>query len=354
MDKEATSHDKDAKPAPGLGPASAAPRLRFGLRIPSFAPQGLSYQRTRALLEYCRRLDDLPYADMWVIDHLLASKGIYGVSWLDALATLSSASAVTKRIGLGTSALVLPLRHPVTLAKEIASLHMLSGGRFRFGVAVGWDPNEFAAVGVPLRERGRRTDEALELIRLLLTQESVTFDGQFWQVEDLTIYPRIPDLPEIWIAGGTLTHAPDTPDKPFIARSVLDRILTADGWMARSSGSAPQDVQRDWEVIRDHLLANGRDPATLNFGATQFLHVVEDTDRSRALEMQIPRFLDIMGEHRSMDDLRASYLMGTIDDIVHAITKMREIGLEYLILTPLVDDLSQLDLITRHIVEPLN
>jgi probable F420-dependent oxidoreductase len=337
----------------GVAAAESGEKIRFGLRIPSYAPPGLGYQSARDLLDYCGRIDDLPYDDIWVIDHLLVSKGVYGVSWLDSIATLSAAAAATQRVGLGTAALVLPLRHPVILAKEIASLHMLSGGRFRFGVAVGWDPDEFAAIGIPLKERGSRTDEALELIRLLLTEEHVTFEGRFWQVEDLTIYPRVPETPPVWIAGGTLTHAPDTPDKPFMARGVLDRILKADGWMARSSGSDPGDVRSDWKVVKEHLTSNGRDPENLTFAATQFIHVVESGDRESALTEQMPHFVEIMGTHRTPDDLRASYLTGTIDDMHSTIAALREAGLQYLILTPLVADPAQLDLITRHIVEPL-
>ncbi|HSL26449.1 MAG TPA: TIGR03619 family F420-dependent LLM class oxidoreductase [Acidimicrobiia bacterium] len=336
-----------------MGNGSDTNRLRFGLRIPSYAPPGLTYQDSRALLDYCRRIDALPYEDIWVIDHLLVSKGVYGVSWLDSLVTLSAAAAVTNRVGLGTAALVLPLRHPVSLAKEIASLHQVSAGRFRFGVAVGWDPDEFAAVGVPLKQRGSRTDEALELIRLLLTEEAVTFSGRYWQTNELTIYPRVPDPPPVWIAGGTLTHAPDTPDKPFIAAGVLDRILQADGWMARSSGSDPGDVANDWQVVQEHLTAHGRDPATLTFGATQFLHVTEEANREKALKEQMPHFLEIMGAHRTEADLRASYLTGTIDDMLATIRSLHEAGLQYLILTPLVSDPAQLELITRHIVEPL-
>lgn len=326
--------------------------LRFGLRLPSYAWPSLSYGDAGRLIEYCRRLDDGPFEDLWVIDHLLVTKGVYGVSWIDSLTMLSVAAGVTERIGLGTAALVLPLRHPVVLAKEVASLQVLSLGRFRFGIAVGWDPAEFAAVGVPLKERGRRTDEALELIWRLLAEKSVTFAGDYWSVDDLTIYPRPPDLPDLWVAGGTLTHAPDTPDKPYIARGVLDRILKADGWMARSSGSDPGDVRRDWRVVSDHLVANGRDPATLTFGATQFLHVVETTSRDTALAEQIPRFVDVMGEHRTLEDLRASYLTGTIDDMKATVAELRAAGLEYLILTPLVDDPAQIDLIVRHIVTP--
>jgi alkanesulfonate monooxygenase len=326
--------------------------MRFGLRIPSYAWTDLTYGQSRQLLDYCRRIDALPFEDIWVIDHLLVSKGVYGVSWIDSMTMLAAAAGVTERVGLGTAALVLPLRHPIVLAKEIASIQQLSAGRFRFGVAVGWDPAEFDAVGVPLKERGKRTDEALDLIERLLSQEEVTFEGRFWTVRDLTIYPRVPESPQLWVAGGTLTHAPDTPDKPYIARGVLDRILRADGWMARSSGSDPGDVKNDWEAVQNHMVANDRDPATLTFGATQFLHIVEDASREASLAEQMPRFLAVMGEHRTDDDLQASYLTGTIDDMQATIAGLRDAGLEYLILTPLSNDAAQLELIVRHIVEP--
>ncbi|MDH3425718.1 MAG: LLM class flavin-dependent oxidoreductase [Acidimicrobiia bacterium] len=328
--------------------------LRFGLRIPSYAWPGLSYQESRQLLDYCRQVDQMPFEDIWVIDHLLVSKGVYGVSWIDSMTMLAAAAAVTERVGLGTAALVLPLRHPVVLAKEIASLHLLSGGRFRFGVAIGWDPDEFAAVQVPLSERGKRTDEALNLIRLLLSEENVTFSGEFWQVENLTIHPRCGEMPQIWVAGGTLTHAPDTPDKPFIAPGVLRRIAAADGWMARSSGSDPGDVKSDWEAVKEHLESVGRDPSSLIFGATQFLHIEEGADRAEALRTQMNNFIAVMGEHRTAEDLQASYLTGTVEDMQETVAGLRDAGLEYLILTPLINDPAQLELIVRHIVAPFS
>lgn len=282
------------------------------------------------------------------------SKGVYGVSWIDSLTMLAAAAGVTSRVGLGTAALVLPLRHPVILAKEIASLQVLSGGRFKFGVAVGWDPAEFAAIGVPLQERGRRTDEAIEIVRLLLTEEHVSFDGRFWQFDDVTIYPRVNDPPRLWVAGGTLTHAPDTPDKPYIAATVLDRILEADGWMARSSGSDPEDVRNDWLAVQAHLEKNGRDPTTLTFGATQFLHIAASASTEDAMAEQMPLFTRVMGDHRTRDDLQASYLTGSIEEMQETVAGLQRAGLEYLILTPLVDDPRQLDLIVEHIVEPFS
>ena len=264
--------------------------MRFGLRLPSYAWPDMGYDQAADLLDYCRRVEAAPYEDMWVIDHLLVSRGVYGVSWLDSLVVLSAAAGVTSRVGLGTAALVLPLRHPVILAKEIASIHLLSGGRFRFGVAVGWDPAEFEAVGVSLRERGKRTDEAIQLVRLLLTEEDVTFHGRYWEVEGVTIHPRVPEPPPLWVAGGSLTHAPDTPDKPFMAKGVLDRIAQADGWMARSSGSDPGDVKRDWQVVRSHLEEQGREPGDLTFAATQFLHVTETVEPGGGTRYPDPPF----------------------------------------------------------------
>ena len=326
--------------------------LRFGLRIPPYAWPEMGFGDGRELLDYCRLVDDGPFEDIWVIDHLLVSRGVYGVSWLDSMTMLAAASGATERVGLGTAALVMPLRHPVILAKEIASLHMLSGGRFRFGVAVGWDPEEFAAVDVPLRERGARTDEALEIIHKLLTEDSVTYDGGFWQIEDVTLRPRPPEVPDLWVAGGTLTHAPDTPDKPFMAAGVLKRIFGADAWMARSSGSDPGDVANDIKVVRQHLADNGRDPATLTIGATQFLHVVDTGSEAEAVAEQIPRFHSVMGRDRTDDDLRASYLTGNPAQMRDTIAQLRDAGLEYLILTPLVNDPRQLELIEQHIINP--
>ena len=89
------------------------------------------------------------------------------------------------------------------------------------------------------------------------------------------------------------------------------------------------------------------------FAATQFLHVTEAGSRAEALEDQIPGFLEVMGDHRTVEDLQASYLTGTVDEMRGAIAELAAAGLQYLILTPLVSDPSQLDLITRLIVEPM-
>ena len=137
-----------------------------------------------------------------------------------------------------------------------------------------------------------------------------------------------------------------------MAAGVLKRIFGAEAWMARSSGSEPGDVANDIKVVRRHLADNGRDPATLTIGATQFLHVVETDSEAKAVAEQIPRFHAVMGRDRTDDDLRASYLTGTPAQMRDTIAQLRDAGLEYLILTPLVNDPRQLDLIEQHIIGP--
>ena len=85
------------------------------------------------------------------------------------------------------------------------------------GSGTGWEEREFATVGIPLKERGARLDEGLEVIRRLLSEESVTHHGRFYHLDDVSMAPRPPQAPRVWIAGGSLGHAPETPDKPYIA-----------------------------------------------------------------------------------------------------------------------------------------
>jgi alkanesulfonate monooxygenase SsuD/methylene tetrahydromethanopterin reductase-like flavin-dependent oxidoreductase (luciferase family) len=96
----------------------------------------------------------------------------------------------------------VPLHHPIQLAKEVATLQLLSGRRFRLGVGVGWHEDEFRFMGVDFRGRGRRTDEALRLMKALWSGERA-FDGELWSFEDATFGPLPHEPPEIWVGGGS-------------------------------------------------------------------------------------------------------------------------------------------------------
>jgi probable F420-dependent oxidoreductase len=144
--------------------------MKLGICVPHY---GRPIEVGR-MLEVVRRAEERGLDSVWVTDHVIVPRDlpiIYRDHMLDPLAVLPWMAGITQRISLGTSVLILPYRSPIPAAKLLASVDVLSGGRLIFAAAVGWMEGEFAALGVPIKERASRTDEALELIRALWTQE---------------------------------------------------------------------------------------------------------------------------------------------------------------------------------------
>src|SRR5580692_9898258 len=131
-------------------------RMQIGMHLPHAGSQA----NPALIKRHARRAEDLGFSDVWVSEHIIVPRAQFPRSPLfyDPVLTLTWVAAVTERVRLGTSVLVLPMRHPLPLAKELATLHNISGGRHILGVGVGWLEAEFAALGVPFHERGRRMD----------------------------------------------------------------------------------------------------------------------------------------------------------------------------------------------------
>ena len=150
----------------------------------------------------------LGFADVWVSEHIIVPKGApYPPSpnFWDPVLTLTWAAACTQRVKLGTSVLVLPMRHPLPLAKELATLQNLSQGRLILGAGVGWMEAEFNALGVPFRERGRRMDEGIALMRAVWNDDPVSFPTRWIpaEVKEMRMQPQ-PCAPiPIWIGGSS-------------------------------------------------------------------------------------------------------------------------------------------------------
>ena len=323
-------------------------KLRFGLWLPTYAWADADRDHAVRLTTAIQKCEQYGL-DIWVIDHLLTAPGLYGVAWLEPLNVLAYASALTTNARLATGILVLPLRHPVVLAKEIATLCHLSNGRFTFGIGPGWHAEEFEVTGSRIGERGRRTDEILEAVTRLLRQPHASYQGRYYRFQDVTIDPRPPRLPEVWVSGGSRIPDPQERDVPFISETVLDRIVKCGHWLSRCSGTQ-EWVKRDWKAIREHAEANGNDPATITFGHCNFTHLVEAADHVRAVEQSRAPFLRVMGTNRSYEHLQECYMIGSIDRIKARIADLAAAGLQYLVLGPVTDDPGQIDLLARHIV----
>jgi probable F420-dependent oxidoreductase len=163
--------------------------VQIGIHLPQAGEQATPERIRRAAI----RAEEMGLSDVWVSEHVIVPRSSFPRSPLfyDPLLSLTWAAAVTKRVRLGTSVLVVPMRHPLPLAKELATLQNFSEGRLILGVGVGWLEAEFAALGVPFRERGRRLDEGLAMMRAVWNEDPVTFRGRHVPAEiiEMTMMP---------------------------------------------------------------------------------------------------------------------------------------------------------------------
>src|SRR3990170_4835053 len=155
-------------------------------------------------LEQAERVEELGFDSLWTSEHML-----FYVPMFDAVTVLAAFAARTKRLLLGSAVLLLPLRHPTVLAKEVASLDIISNGRIILGAGVGGEfAREFVACGVPLSERGPRTDESIQVMRRLWSESHVNHDGRFFRLEDATMEPKPVQRPGRHARGGAPAGEP--------------------------------------------------------------------------------------------------------------------------------------------------
>ena len=172
---------------------------------------------------------------------------------MEAIVMLSFIAAATNRIGLGTEVLVLPQRNPTLTAKQVSTLDTLSGGRVRLGVGVGWQESEYEALGEDFGNRGRRMDEAINLLRRYWSEKSVSANSQFYQFEAIAMEPKPPQgrkLP-IWIGGS--------------ADATMKRVgELGDGWLATSQMRDAEVVASKSKIL-EYVEAAGRDVSAIGF-----------------------------------------------------------------------------------------
>src|SRR5262249_15967663 len=192
-------------------------RMRLGIHLPQIGRKA----GPEAIRRAAEQAEQLGFGDVWTSEHIILPNGAPyppSPSFYDPVLALTWAAAYTSRVGLGTSGLVLPMGHPLPVAKELATLQNLSGGRFILGGGVGWLEAEFEALGVPFHERGRRMDEGIAMMRAVWSDDPVTFEAKYVPatIDNMRMQPK-PEKPiPIWI-GGTSEPA-------------LKRALRYDGW----------------------------------------------------------------------------------------------------------------------------
>lgn len=237
---------------------------RTGFAVPVSGPWATQENLDRL----ARRAEELGYASLWTFQRLLdpvgRELGPPYRSVLDPVVALAHLSGVTSRVELGV-AVVNVFTQPVPLAKQLATLQTLSGGRLLAGLGLGWMPEEFTASGVPFEARGRRGEEFVALLRACWTEEVVEHHGEFYQVPAARVAPK-----------------PSPAPPPLLLGAAADRALRragriADGWVS-ASGEDLTEIGKKIYIVKEAAEQAGRDPDALRFvirGSTRLLRTGE-------------------------------------------------------------------------------
>jgi probable F420-dependent oxidoreductase len=262
-------------------------------------------------------LESLPIASLWVGGHVASPNPSP-----EAMAALAWLASRTERVRVGTAILLIPLYPPAVVAKQIADLDRATGGRVTLGVGVGGEyPSEFAACGVPVAERGARTDEAIPLLRRLWSAEPVSHHGRFVEFDAVRIHPapaQGSDLP-IVVAG-----------RQPVAMRRAARL--GDGWMPYLY--SPRRYADSVATIRETAATDGRDLAGFEWFAFVFVNVDDDGDRAREEAARILGGTYTKGDFAAMIDRVAA--AGTVEQVTATLQAFVDAGARHLVLTPMV------------------
>lgn len=281
---------------------------RCGILLPSF--DATRTGRPPQIVAAARLAEELEFDAAWVGDHLACP-----APGLDAPSCLAAAAAVTDRIGLGLSVMLLGLRQPAWTAKQLVTIDALSGGRLLLGVGVGGEfPDEFAAAGVPVRQRGARLDEALSVIGDLLTGKPVDHDGRTLSVHVPRLEPAMAAPPPLYVGGR---------GEPAVRRAAR----VGDVWL-------PMWLTPEKLALRRLLLAELAEQAGRPLPGTALLigvHIDDRRGRARAAAEA-----HIRGQYRmGLEKIERWTLLDSIGGAVEQLDAYRQAGVQEFVLMPL-------------------
>ncbi|MBI2204895.1 MAG: TIGR03619 family F420-dependent LLM class oxidoreductase [Candidatus Rokubacteria bacterium] len=292
--------------------------MPLAVAVPQTFPDGrVDIARVR---QFVTRAEALRFDSLWTVEQILG-----GVPSLDPVDTLTYAAALTSRIRLGAAVLLTALRSPVHLAKQLATIDHLSGGRLVVGVGVG-NPRAYEIMGIPTARRGARFAESVRLMRALWTEPRVSFAGEFWRVTDARMEPKPVQQPHppIWFGG----HHPN---------ALRRAVELGDGFVGAGS-IATATFAEQTTVLRRLLADAGRDPAAFPVGKR--VYVAIDRDRDRAGRRLGEWFAAFYGRAELAAEVA---VWGDVQECVDRLAAVAAAGARFLLLNPVFDDLEHLE-----------
>ena len=292
--------------------------MRFGVLIPHFG----EYASMENIIEASRRIEEMGFDSVWVRDHIIwKPHGMEGtnITFVEPFITLAAVGAVTKRIELGTAVLI-PIRWPLKVAQNFASLSFLTGGRVVAGIGLGSNPAEFAAAGFRIEDKEDILRETTEIARLVWNSNGVSYRGKVFSFEDISIEPK-PVRPVPLVYGGT-TRA-----------SVRRAVKYTEGWLP---GRIPLATMDDRLRLLRRLAAD--EGKTMRVGTIPLVRI--DRDRGRARDGVDIRalaessagathwVLPPSGGFHTLEDLEGLLVAGNPDDCTRAVEEFMVRGVD--------------------------
>jgi probable F420-dependent oxidoreductase len=292
-------------------------RIPLGMSLPHRSPDVIGMDEVR---QVAQRAEARGFQDLWVTENTLDH-----VMSFDPAVVLTYAAAVTTRIRVGVSVVVLPVRHPIHVAHQVASLDYASGGRAILGVGIG-RADHYHHFQVDPARRVRALREGIDVIKAFWTQPSVTYRGQIYSFEDgaMALRPAQKPRPPIWIGAG----------HPEAVRRAVE---LADGWMG-AGGSTKASFSQSVPILRAALDKAGRDPAVFPISKRVFLSVHDRADAARA---EVDRWFTTVYRNPAGTDTAGVH--GTPAQVREQLEELVALGANHLLLNPVCRYAEQVD-----------
>ena len=268
--------------------------------------------------EFARRAEALGYGRVTMGEHIM--DGNPPRPTLLNLPAMAAAAGATSNLRVMTGIVIAPLYHPVTLAKMVATVDQVSGGRLDFGIGISGQRGtkiEFDAVGVDVHTRGKRTDEMLQVMQRLFTEEHVSHHGDFFDFDDVSLlpFPAQKPYPPVWVSGRS--------------EAAMRRAgVMGDGWYPYLF--TVRRIKASNDMVRQYAAEAGRDLTGFNWGLNQPTAI--SSDGSEALELAVSNVGEryVTAERSAESIAKALCIAGTPDDCVKAVEERIEAGVEHI------------------------
>ena len=305
-------------------------QMRWGIAVPQVFLDGA--MDMPLIGRWTKRAEELGFESLWTLESITGDVPI-----LEPVTLLSYMAALTEKVRLGTSAMVVPHRNPVQLAKAMGSLDHLSSGRLIVGMGLGNDLKDYANFGISSENRVRRFVEIMDVMKALWTEKEAKYPGQFWQLEGTKMEPKPVQkpYPPIWMGAG---HP----------RALRRAVRHADGWMGAGASSTAQFIENAG-YIRTYLEEADRDPST--FAVSKRVYLAIDNDEDRA-ESRLRQWFGA-SIYKEADMASRVAVWGSTSQCVEKLAKIAEAGAQMLMLNPVFDHMEHLEALAQEVVPNL-